>query len=73
MRRGDMKIRLNNRETELPDCNEINIHDFLIKMRYTFPMIIIKINKELVKKEDYRQTIINEGDTVEAIHLIGGG
>ena len=42
-------------------------------MNYTFKMIVVKVNGELVKKEDYDIKIIPEGAEVLIIHLIAGG
>jgi thiamine biosynthesis protein ThiS len=42
-------------------------------MNYTFKMIVVKVNGELVKKEDYDTKIIPEGSEVQIIHLIAGG
>lgn len=42
-------------------------------MNYTFKMIVVKVNGELVKKEDYDTKIIPEGAEVQVIHLIAGG
>lgn len=42
-------------------------------MNYTFKMIVVKVNGELVKKEDYDTKIIQEGAEVQIIHLIAGG
>ena len=42
-------------------------------MNYTFKMIVVKVNGELVKKEDYDIKIIPEGAEVQIIHLIAGG
>ena len=42
-------------------------------MNYTFKMIVVKVNGELVKKEDYDTKNIPEGAEVQIIHLIAGG
>jgi len=42
-------------------------------MNYTFKMIVVKVNGDLVKKEDYNTKIILEGAEVQIIHLIAGG
>ncbi len=42
-------------------------------MNYTFKMIVVKVNGELVKKEDYGKKNIPEGAEVQIIHLIAGG
>jgi sulfur carrier protein len=67
-----MKINLNNTETELNFC-DISVRDLLVVQKFTFKMLIIKINGTLVKKEEYETTIIRDGDKVDVIHLISGG
>ena len=42
-------------------------------MNYTFKMIVVKVNGELVKKEDYDTKNIPEGAEGQIIHLIAGG
>ncbi len=68
-----MKIILNNRDTDIENYDKINVKELLSVKNYTFPMIVVKINGKLVKKPDYENTFIIDGDKVEAIHLIGGG
>lgn len=40
---------------------------------YTFSKIYVKVNGELIEKEDYRKTVVNKGDNVQIIHLLAGG
>ena len=42
-------------------------------MKYSFKMIVVKVNGELIKKENYTSKIIPEGADVQVIHLIAGG
>jgi len=42
-------------------------------MNYTFKMIVVKVDDEVVKKEQYKRKIIPEGANVRIIHLIAGG
>jgi len=67
-----MKICLNNRETDYPGESP-TVRQLLQAMNFTFPLIVVKINGQLVKKELYDSTCIAENDRVEAIHLISGG
>ncbi len=68
-----MNILLNNRDTEIEDKNSLTIKELFEIKRFTFPHIIVKLNGKLIRKEQYNETIINENDKVDAIHLIGGG
>ncbi len=67
-----MKFILNNRETEYP-ASALTVKGLLQAMNFTFPLIVVKINGQLVKKEEYESSTIQEGDKVDAIHLISGG
>ncbi len=67
-----MKIILNNNNEELKG-NEMNIQQLLDVKKFTFKMLIIKINGSIVKREDYESTFIKDGDKVDVIHLISGG
>jgi len=49
------------------------VRDALTLMNYTFKMLVIKLNGELVKKEDYDSTPIPENADLKVIHLISGG
>jgi len=68
-----MKIILNNKNEVFPGREEISVDQLLKLKNFTFPMIIIKINGNLIRKENYRETVIREGDNVTALHLISGG
>jgi len=67
-----MKINLNNKEVSMAG-ESFSVRELLEMMKYSFPMIVVKVNGHLVKKEDYERIFIGDGDNVEAIHLISGG
>ncbi|MBN2400568.1 sulfur carrier protein ThiS [candidate division KSB1 bacterium] len=67
-----MKISLNNKEESMAG-ESISVRELLTLMKFTFPLIIVKINGRLIKKEDYERIFIGDGDRVEAIHLMSGG
>ncbi|MBL7083180.1 MAG: sulfur carrier protein ThiS [Candidatus Aminicenantes bacterium] len=67
----DKKIEVNK---EKIDWEENMTVDRILKiMNYTFKMIVVKVNGELVKKDNYNTKIIPEGSDVQVIHLIAGG
>ena len=69
---ADMNIVLNNRETSF-DAESLTVRELFDRMRYNFPMIVVKINGRVIQKDQYDTTVIHSGDRVEAIHLISGG
>jgi sulfur carrier protein len=67
-----MKICLNHKEVSMAG-ESLSVRGLLTLMKFTFPLIIIKINGRLIKKEDYERVFVGDGDNVEAIHLMSGG
>ncbi|MEN8222434.1 MAG: sulfur carrier protein ThiS [Acidobacteriota bacterium] len=68
-----MKILLNNRNETYDEWEKISVEQLLKLKNFTFPMIIVKINGKLIKKENYSDSVIKDGDDVTALHLISGG
>lgn len=68
-----MNILLNNRDTEIEGKDTLSIKDLFEIKKFVFPHIIVKVNGKLIKKEQYTNTILKNGDKIDAIHLIGGG
>ena len=67
-----MKITLNHKEASMAG-ESLSVRELLAMMKFSFPLIIVKINGQLVKKEDYERVYVSDGDSVEAIHLMSGG
>jgi len=67
-----MKIILNNKE-EVFDAPQFTVNELLRAKNFTFKMLVIKVNGQLIKKSDYSSALINDGDDVMVLHLISGG
>jgi thiamine biosynthesis protein ThiS len=67
-----MKIQLNNNPEEIAG-NSVSVNELLRLKNFTFRMLVIKINGNLVKKTDYASAMIHDGDDVHVLHLISGG
>jgi sulfur carrier protein len=51
----------------------MTVQDVLDRRRYTFPMIVVKVNDEVVRKEAFTSYQVPDGADVRVIHLISGG
>lgn len=51
----------------------MTIRDILNVMRYTFRMLVIKVDGKLIPKTDYDTTTVPDNAEVHVIHLISGG
>ncbi len=67
-----MTITLNNR-SESFDFEQLTISEILKIKKFTFKALVIKINKELIRKYQYDTAVVKNGDKVDIIHLISGG
>ncbi len=67
-----MKILLNNREEEFT-TDEISVGEMIDLKKFSFKLKIIKINGELISKEQYNYTKIHDGDNVQMLYLMSGG
>jgi thiamine biosynthesis protein ThiS len=67
-----MKIILNNKE-EFFDGDQFTINQLLQIKMFTFKMLVIKVNGQLIKKSEYDSAKVKEGDEVMVLHLISGG
>jgi len=67
-----MKIQINNNPEAFPE-DHLTISELLKKKNFTFKMLIVKINGQLVKKTEYETIEVKEGDDVMVLHLISGG
>ncbi len=45
----------------------------LKRMRYTFPLVVVKINNRVIPKKEFVTTRIPDGADVAVIHMISGG
>jgi len=67
-----MKIILNNREEILPG-GPVTVNELLALKKFTFKMLVIKVNGKLIRKSEYETMMVNEGDDVMVLHLVSGG
>jgi sulfur carrier protein len=65
-------IRVNNRD-EVVWEEGLTVSVLLERLRYTFPLIVVKVNGEVVPGEAYATYTIPDEADVLVIHLIAGG
>jgi len=65
-------IRVNN-QYDVEWQAGMTVQDLLDGLKFSFRMIVVKINGQVVLRPDFATTPVPEGAEVQAIHLIGGG
>ncbi|MEI6822919.1 MAG: sulfur carrier protein ThiS [Bacteroidota bacterium] len=67
-----MKIILNNTEEHFKG-DTLTIAEILKLKNFVFKMLVIKVNNILIKKTEYDNTIVKDGDDLMILHLVSGG
>jgi thiamine biosynthesis protein ThiS len=67
-----MEILLNNRKESI-DKDEITLAELIEYKKFTFKLLVTKVNGQLIKKDVRSESIIRDGDEVLVLHMISGG
>jgi sulfur carrier protein len=51
----------------------MTVQDVLDALKFSFRMIVVKVNGDLIRRSAYATTPVPDGADVRAIHLISGG
>lgn len=66
-----MKIIINGKEEE--EKEETSLKKLLENLGLDVTRVAVELNKEIVKKSKYSETILKDGDALEIVHFVGGG
>jgi sulfur carrier protein len=66
-----ISIRLNGETREL--SGEITLDRLLEEFSLPKQRIAIELNQKVVRRTDWPQTIVSDGDRLEVVHFVGGG
>lgn len=66
-----MSISVNGREVEWVE-NE-TVKQLLKRMKYTFPLVVVKINKKVIPRNEFSEITIPNNAQIDIIHMISGG
>ncbi len=66
-----MQIKINGAVDEIPDNS--SIQDVLTARKVPVGVLVIGLNGEIIKRENWASLRLNANDNLELIRLIGGG
>ncbi len=67
-----MKLVINGISEELP-LDDATVAGVLAAKRWSFPLIIVRLNGAPVRRDAWADTAVADGDVMEAAHLMSGG
>ena len=71
--RRDREIEMVKINGEMTDAAGAVLEDILVEKSFNMKFIAVEINEHIVKKADYPETILQDGDTVEVVSFVSGG
>jgi len=66
-----MKIIVNGEEKAFE--KDLTVERLVRKYKLKKESVAVELNKNIVKKVNYENTFIKNGDKVEIVHFVGGG
>ncbi len=66
-----MLIQVNGERRELRD--ESRLSDLLKDLSLAPERVAVELNHQVVRRNDWTNTMLREGDRVEIVHFVGGG
>jgi sulfur carrier protein len=65
-----MRLKLNGKEREMPELGTV---EDLIRHLEIHRMIVVEHNGEILARDAYSERVIQDGDALEIVHMVGGG
>lgn len=66
-----MSIEVNGRKVDW--VKDETIQQLLRRMRYTFPLVVVKIDDKVVPRDSFSEIIVPDNSKISVIHMISGG
>lgn len=66
-----MNVIVNGKEINIKE--ETTVNELLNQLEIKDKVMAVAINMEIVKKDNWSNHLIKEGDKIELLHFVGGG
>ncbi len=66
-----MKLIINGNDTEVKD--NLTVAGLLSDLEIEPARVAVEVNLVIIKKADYNEHVLKDGDTVEVVNFVGGG
>ncbi|HEY6766448.1 MAG TPA: sulfur carrier protein ThiS [Candidatus Sulfotelmatobacter sp.] len=69
-----MKLQINGQDRDFPESSSRFTLDVLVDSMGMKPdRVAIELNRNIVPRDRWTQTLLSEGDRLEVVHFVGGG
>ncbi|HOK42620.1 MAG TPA: sulfur carrier protein ThiS [Thermoclostridium caenicola] len=66
-----MNLKMNGKTVEAEE--NISLYDFLVSKQLEPERLIVELNFEIVPKEQWKDVVLKENDSIEVLRFVGGG
>ena len=66
-----MRVKINGEDREVDDG--LTLTALLGSLQIRPGRVVVERNRDIVPRDTYSATLINDGDTLEIVHFVGGG
>jgi thiamine biosynthesis protein ThiS len=66
-----MKLKINGNDTEIK--NGLTVTSLLESLEIDHNRVAVEVNLKIIKRCDFGEQNLNEGDAVEIVNFVGGG
>ncbi|MNX00523.1 Sulfur carrier protein ThiS [compost metagenome] len=68
-----MKLRINGQFMDIDKQTIQTVEDLLHSLDLGVKTVVVERNHEILHKEQHAATPVEDGDTIEIVHFVGGG
>ena len=66
-----MQVYVNGESKEVSDS--LSLSELITQLDLPATRIAVELNREVVRRNDWSGTMLNEDDRIEIVHFVGGG
>ena len=67
-----MKLTINGNNNEYEECT-LSITQLLSKLELPIDHIAVEVNRSIIPRAHFNDSMLNEGDVIEIVRFVGGG
>ncbi|MBI4213257.1 MAG: sulfur carrier protein ThiS [Chloroflexi bacterium] len=66
-----MQVKINGRERDIE--TPCNLMELLQQLEVNPQLVAVEYNGEILRRESFESVVLQEGDVLEIVHMVGGG
>lgn len=69
-----MKLHVNGEERDFPNAaSPFSLAALVEQLGMKPDRVAVELNRDIVPRDRWNETVLNEGDRLEVVHFVGGG